>query len=554
VLFFLMVSNGRPIGAGDTRPTERAAASLVTELDLDLDEFPELEPPFVRQVGEHTVSIYPVLSSVLAAPVFAAGRLLFALDETGTALLGKVAASLLSAAASAVLFLALGRRHPTRDARWAAAVFALGTTVWATSQALWQHPAAVFFLSLALWCWTRAEEGDVVWAGRAGLALGLTLAARPADVALVAVLGLGFLARWPRAAPWLAAWCAPPIALLLAYQWAYFGSPLVHGFSGSLGRFSEPWGLGQLGLLLSPGKGLLVFTPVALVAAVGLVRAFARGERLLAATCGVAVLGHLVLMGRWSEWHGGECWGPRLMTDALPLLFFFLPEGLNHFPRAGAALAAVSIGVQALGAFAYDYRWERLHQRDPGTARAALWDAAKSPIAFHLRERALRPALPAVRDGRAVIREHPVVPFAPLGSRITFGGGCARVDGAERTLGTVILDRGARVEGDRLRLRGRYDGVFLRVPAGARPRRLELRVRGRGRGTLYVSERSFWSAVPRWTAYPMSGDLRVRHPYFFPQSGGEDLLVTLGKAPGEADLESVALVPPDEPENVIRIR
>src|SRR5262249_37540171 len=31
VLFFALISNGRPIGAGDTRPTERVAASLVRE-------------------------------------------------------------------------------------------------------------------------------------------------------------------------------------------------------------------------------------------------------------------------------------------------------------------------------------------------------------------------------------------------------------------------------------------------------------------------------------------------------------------------------------------
>ena len=42
-LLVLLLSNGRPIGSGDTRPTERAAASLAQEADLDLDEYPEVE-------------------------------------------------------------------------------------------------------------------------------------------------------------------------------------------------------------------------------------------------------------------------------------------------------------------------------------------------------------------------------------------------------------------------------------------------------------------------------------------------------------------------------
>jgi lysylphosphatidylglycerol synthetase-like protein (DUF2156 family) len=116
------------------------------------------------------VSIYPIGSAVLAVPVFAGRARGFALDETGLALAGKWAASLFSAAAAALLYLAIGRRRPHREAMWTAVVFALGTSVWSTSQALWQHPAAVLGLCAALLCMVRAEADDR-WAGRAGLPL-----------------------------------------------------------------------------------------------------------------------------------------------------------------------------------------------------------------------------------------------------------------------------------------------------------------------------------------------------------------------------------------------
>ena len=219
---------------------------------------------------------------------------------------------------------------------------------------------------------------------------------------------------------------------------------------------------------------------------------------------------------------------------------------------AGLALALLSVGVQALGAFAYDYRWERLYQRE-GNPEAALWAPARSPIFFYVSEGVLRPALPGLRGDRAIVREHPVRLFGPVGSRVTFGGGGLRVLGSERTLGDVLLERGARVEGDRLRLRGRYDAVFFRVREGARARRLEVRVEGRGRGHLYVGERAFSSEATKWTAYPMNGAFRVRHPYDFKLSGGPDLRVAVGKDGGEADLESVSLVPPSEPTDVIRL-
>jgi hypothetical protein len=553
-LFLALLSNGRAIDAGDTRPTERVAASLVQQRNFDLDEYPDVDFPFVRQANGHKLSIYPVLSAVMAAPVFALCRLFFALDDTGMALAGKLAASLFSALAAVFLFLAVGRRYPLADARLAALVFALGTTAWSTSQALWQHPAALLFLCATLLFMLKADE-DERWAARAGLPLALMVAARHADLALAAVLVLGLALRWPRRIPSMLAWASPPVGFVLLYQWMNFGSPLKHGFSGSLGRFSEPWGVGQLGLLVSPAKGLLVFTPVLAVAAAGLVRAYWRGERWLAATLGGAALAHWLLMGRWSEWHGGESWGPRLMTDLLPLLLLFLPEGISLTGAVGATLAAVGIAVQALGAFAYDGRWERLYQREGAADHAELWDVARSPIVFHALRRVVVPALPGLRDGNVVSHEHPMVLLGAKGSRFAFTGGEDEVivKGADATAGDVHLQRGARVDDAKLRLRGRWDALFLRVLPGARIRKLELRIAGHGKGTLYVGERGFWGPGPRFSEYAMDGSFRIRHPWDAVRSGGPDLLITTGRGGGVASIDWVALVAPGDPDNPLQL-
>jgi hypothetical protein len=557
--FVVFLANGRPIESGDTRSLARAAASLASELDFDLDEYPDVEFPFARESGGHKWSIYPALPALMASPVFLASRLVFELNEEGSDFAGKVAASLFAAAACALFYLALGRRHPHGDARWAAVVLALGTSLWSTSQALWQHPAAVLWLCLALLFIVRAEE-DESWAARAGLPLALMVAARHADVALGAVLTAGILLRWPRQALRFALWAAPVAAALLVYQWGVFGAPWRHGFSGSLGRFSEAWGAGQLGLLVSPGKGLLVFTPVAIVGAVGLVRA-ARGERWLASTLGAAFVAHLVFTGRWREWHGGECFGPRLMTDAVPLLLFFAPEGLAKLQWVGALLAGVSIGVQALGAFAYDGRWERLFQREaaPREARGfaehpELWSWKWNPIVFHAARRVIEPSVPSVLGGRLSIRPYPVVLFGPSGSRFSFGGDFdeVTVKGADATAGDVHLQRGALCEENRLRLRGRWDALFLRVRPVARMRKLELRVAGRGNGPLYVVERSPWGPQ-RVKEYAASGAFRIRHPYEYAESGGADLLVTTGRGGAVVSLDSVALVAPGDPEAPLQV-
>src|SRR6185295_13855200 len=161
-------------------------------------------------------------------------------------------------------------------------------------------------------------------------------------------------------------------------------------------------------------------------------------------------VGHWLLMGRWSEWHGGMSWGPRMMTDVLPLLFLFLPQGFDVVPRAAPALAALSVAAQSLEANAYDYRWERLYQRDAGGGHPELWDVVRSPLVYYARRRVLIVALPAVRDGRASVREHPMVLFGPRGSKAAFGSGDGPViTGADATFGDAHLQRGARAEGGR---------------------------------------------------------------------------------------------------------
>lgn len=476
------------------------------------------------------------LAPILAAAVVAPARLVFALDETGQAVAGKAVAALLCALAAGLLFLAVGRRQPESAARWSALLFALGTGVWSASLTLGPGPFILLLLCAAVLCMVRAEE-DPAWAGRAGLPLALAAAIQPPDMALAGLFAAGLALRWWRRIPFLLAWGLPGLAVL-SYKLLYTGMrpPSV-----------DP--LRHLSLLASPAHGLLVLAPLTVIAAVGLVSAFRHGERWPAATLGAAILAHWAFVGCLEPSPPGE--GPGSMLAALPLLFLFLPDGLEACGSLGSAVAVVSVVIQAALVLGDGGRWARLNA---GGARAgAEWDLARSPIASAIRERTAILALPGVAGGKAFVREQPFVLFGPQGSRVAFGGGAADVTGAEALFGDVRVTGGARVEVGRLRLGAPGDGLSLRIrpPARARPR-LELRIVGRGRGTVSVSEKTFWSAAPRTSAYPVAGDFRLRHPYQYPESGGPDLAVGLG--PGSAiELESVTLAAPGDPDNPIRL-
>jgi hypothetical protein len=476
------------------------------------------------------------------------GRPLSESPSAGAALAGKLVSTVLAAVAAGLLFAAAGRRHPTSEAATAALVLVFGTSVWAASQ-YWSLPlAASAAVAAAVYCLVRAEDDDR-WSERAVFFLPVAAAFDPPTIAFGLVVLAAIFARWPRRVLWLVAHVAAGVAA------AFVGSTLVGGSApvadaGALGLASAH--ASPLAFFLSPARGVLAFSPVALVAAFGAARTLRGPGRFLPAALAGGFLAQAILLAVAGDVEAGRTWGTVLLASAWPALLLFLPEGLAATRLVGWLLVIVSVGVQALGAFTYDQRWDRLVRtagdRIPDTV---LWDPAKSPAALSIRERVLRLAAPGRRDGHWVVNPYPVAPVAPRGSIVQFGSEGVVAAGSEPVLRDILLEGGARVEGTHLRLAEAGDGVFVRVTDEARSRRLELRVAGKGRGTVVIGERTFWTE-PRWTVHPVDGTFRLRKPYYFPESGGPDVRVALS-APGSVEVTKVSLVNPKEPEDVVRL-
>jgi hypothetical protein len=470
------------------------------------------------------------------------------LDPAGEALVGKALAALFAALAAGALFAAVVRRHGLAEARWAGWLLALGTTLAAAAQAWSGEAAAACAVAAAVLLLVRSEaEEDSGPAVRAGLPLGLAVALQPTTVALALVLVGAVLVRWRRHG-------------LLALTWAVPGALLALLGLGTAASPAPATGLlPGLALLASPAKGALVFAPVALVGVVGLLRALRpparrlwdqhQPGRVLPIACGLAVVAHFAWLAAVGGWAAGDFWGPRLVAPAWPLLLLFLPEGFAGLGIGASLLALASVAVQALGAVTYDGRWDRLH---PGSAGgSATWDVQRSPILFQARERVARVARPGIEGRRLVVRERVLSPSGASGSFLAFAKAPIAPTGVETTISAVRFEAGARVVAGRLELKAPGDGLAFRVPDGARPRRLEIRIAGRGTGTLGLGESDFGREA-RWRERAVSGSFRFELPYYHPESGGPDLRVTL-RSGGPIAIESVALVPPTEPDDVLRL-
>jgi hypothetical protein len=402
--FVLYNANVREISSQDTVPNRVLPYEVIRHGRLDLDrlfrQWPTDAPlPFwVQRVGSHYRSSYPVAPALLAIPVYAAPVLLGA-DDSWVVLnaLSKLAASLFAALSIVFVYLTareLAARLGTGEtsAVATAVIYAVATPTWSvSSQGLWGHGPAQLGLAVSLWALVRAETA---WWGAtaAGLAAGVMVASRP-SMGLVAVVLALFAARRPgrTGLPFVAALGAVSAAVV-AHNLTTFGS-LQGGYAelnqthaqyhGVASAWSGSFGEGLLGVLLSPSRGLFVYSPVLCVAAVGLVAGLTRCRSGLLACAAVAVGAGIVSIAMFSVWWGGHSFGPRLLVDVLPALVLGMVPVWSAVKRARlgrwlfGVTFIVSVLVEVVGVAHYpsprQIDWNT-SPKDVDQAHGRLWD------------------------------------------------------------------------------------------------------------------------------------------------------------------------------------
>jgi len=384
-------ANLRCISTGDNFPARFVPLAVLHQGTVYLDGLQDAarmgnpQAYWLLDVRGRIASAYPLVTPLLVTPLYVPAVLY--LDQRGWivhrvrrigVVMEKVAASSIAAACAGLMLWLLRRQMSRPRALLLTAAFALGTETWAiSSQALWQHGTAELLLIVAL----LAATGPPTTRGLllAGLASGLLIANRPPDALLAAAFAIHapFWARPRRRALLFFAAAAVPLALTVGYDLVSFGN-LSGGYgymieaSSSLGRFFRfPLGSGVAGELFSPGKGLFVYSPFLLwLALLFFRRRPAPSNRAVGSPLGetdmtlrplaaglLAGAALLVLLYAKTDWRGGFTYGPRYLTDLLPVLVWLLAPVVESLRGASfAAFAAAclfSIYVQVVGSFFY---------------------------------------------------------------------------------------------------------------------------------------------------------------------------------------------------------
>jgi hypothetical protein len=378
------------MGCADSRWSIPTAISLLDHHDVDLDEFPRMLALHrlyaTERVNGHVLGIYPFGTPLVAAPAVALLRPAAAFtfrrfpsiaerirseqrSERGCDLAGgepvldahswfeRLIASALVAATAFLLFRIAADDLPTAAAAVLVLVFAFGTSAWsAASRALWQHAPSMLVLTAALMLQRRASRFWLL-----GALLGFAYVIRPTNAIPIALSAIWVMYGHRDRALRFAAGLVVVLAVFVAANYRVYGaalSPYYHpGYWGRSIFVTEA----LAGTLVSPGRGLFVYSPVLLFCAAGVALMIRRRSitSLDVMLVAAIVLHWLALAVAAPTWWGGYSYGPRFFADMLPYAFCLLVPFMAWLwatPRPGvvalfALAAAVSVLMQAQGVF-----------------------------------------------------------------------------------------------------------------------------------------------------------------------------------------------------------
>jgi hypothetical protein len=157
----------------------------------------------------------------------------------------------------------------------------------------------------------------------------------------------------------------PPLGILALYNQLAFDSPFHLSYRYVSSVFAEDQSRGFFGItvpradglveVLAGFKGLLVFSPVLVPAAAGLVFLWRRyATEALVCTAVTALF--LISTAGYFLPYGGTSPGPRFFVPALPFLALGLPFAFRRFPLPTAVLAFLSVVMTSITLLTWSYR------------------------------------------------------------------------------------------------------------------------------------------------------------------------------------------------------
>jgi hypothetical protein len=396
VLFSHFLS--RNLTSGDSAYSIHTAMSIIKDGNIDLDEYEEVikartnQLYTVKQLNGHYYYAYPVGAPVLSIPiVFLVNEFLPPLldsfpsiekyirnrvnlqsgaivPESIHSLVEVFIASISIALTAVCLYFVAINFVGARTALLVVFIFAFCTGAWSSaSRALWPHGPSMFMLALALLIIIRSDKKpNLIWL--ASIPLALSYIIRPTNIVSVIAFTILVFFRYRKFFLRYLSGLVIPLGIYFIFSFITYGaliSPtyMSQGFlPGS--NFAE----GLFGVLISPSRGLFIFSPVLKK------NQFAIHDNYL---LGILFF-HWLMIGTFPRWWAGWSFGPRYFSDVIPfLIYFMLPALKLPITLKGAKYWAYNSLIAFFVAFGFFVHFRGAMHRD-----VLYWNA--SPVSIDL--------------------------------------------------------------------------------------------------------------------------------------------------------------------------
>ncbi|RJP76959.1 MAG: hypothetical protein C4524_09430 [Candidatus Zixiibacteriota bacterium] len=373
--------------SGDSDWYWPTAISLVREGNFDIDEFSDhelLDHDYrIQKVNGHYYMQYPISLSLLLVPfviihdgILLSGHQAMQLLGIGSSVeitsymdlivkysyrMGVILGSFFTAMAALIIFRIARKYLNMRYSLLLTGAFAFATSAWSVaSRAMWQHGPSMFLLSLALLFLIRAQK-DERWVKYTGFILAYAYFIRPTNVIPAMFFTLYILLYHRRRFLVYGMMALPVFLFFFYYNFITYGAVFPKYFTPHLFDGTQRFTQALIGHVISPARGLLVFSPIFLFSLAGIYLKISRRQLLPLDFFLLAIMGsHWLLISYFPHWWGGHSYGPRLWADMVPFFCYFLIPFFNAFGNLPfkrvvlpvfAVLLGLSIFIHSRGAF-----------------------------------------------------------------------------------------------------------------------------------------------------------------------------------------------------------
>jgi hypothetical protein len=392
IFFSVFISHvsSRNITSLDSKWSIPTALSIIKEGNTDLDEYKEMLEKYnyfaIERIDGHYYTIYPMGVSLIAIPfVYAIEKSLDILSSTVQKLgkyytkdreyvpldymnIASIApgielfiASFIVAANTIFIYLICHRFFERKYSLLISFIFAFCTSAWSTaSRGLWQHGPSMLLLTITLWLILLSKKKPR-WIQFSAIPLAFSYVVRPTNSISIFLLTVFVFIQYRHYVLRYFLW-----AMTVAIPFTLFNLSVHHSF---LSPYYKLWRVLRLdqdffaalaGNLISPSRGLFIFSPIIVFSLYGIILKMKEGKfgTLDCFVLCIIVL-HWITISSFPQWWGGHSFGPRYFSDMVPYFIYFLIPGVTGIVTLKGAKRVVLLSLFlccVLSSFLIHYR------------------------------------------------------------------------------------------------------------------------------------------------------------------------------------------------------